>query len=135
MKHCHSTHRACFGNLRARNAAGAYPDKQHAKIAVLFIIILLMTIGCGGPSIDASTEDSMQTSIEHIRANLDEPDRARFDATLTELNDILFNTTDATSQATISLYRPDALLRKILHGKSAREVITMVTKYRQEQQR
>ena len=76
----------------------------------------------------------MRTSIEHIRTKLDNSDRAEFDAALNELNDILFNTTDAVTQATISLYRPEALLRKITHGKSAREVITMVTKYRREQQ-
>jgi hypothetical protein len=43
---------------------------------------------------------------------------------------MLFNRTDAVSQATIGRYRPEALLRKILHHKNAREVVRMVERHR-----
>jgi hypothetical protein len=74
----------------------------------------------------------MHKSIEHIRSTLDTSEKAAFDAALTDLDNILFNTTDAVSQATISMYRPETLMRKILHGKTAREVISMVTEYKRE---
>jgi len=135
MKYGHSIHFAFLKNLTALFAVKTYFQKKRAAIAVLLMCSIMMPLGCGGPSIDASSENSMRTSIEHIRTRLDTSDRAEFDAALNELNDILFNTTDAVTQATISLYRPEALLRKILHGKSAREVITMVMKYRREQLR
>ena len=91
-----------------------------------------MLTGCGGPAIDASTTHSMQSSIEHIHSTLNAEDSAAFDKALIDLNDMLFNRTDAVSQATISMYRPEALLRKILHGKTARTVIDMVEDYRQK---
>jgi hypothetical protein len=96
-------------------------------VAVYMAIILS---GCGGPEIDATSERSMTASIEHIRSRLDDDERNEFETALADLNDMLFNTTDAVSQATISQYRPDALLRKILHGKTAREVIVMVEQHR-----
>lgn len=129
MKNNLSIHGFTFLNFKAMIAAGT---KHHPKTSALFILIMLTAFGCGGPSIDASTQDSMQKSIEHIRSTLDTSERAAFDAALADLNDLLFNTTDAVSRATISMYRPETLLRKILHGKTARQVITMVTKYKQE---
>jgi hypothetical protein len=68
----------------------------------------------------------MQSSIEQIRSTLNAEDNAAFDKALIDLNDMLFNRTDAVSQATISMYRPEALLRKILHDKTASDVIDMV---------
>jgi hypothetical protein len=97
-----------------------------------FFFSALMLIGCGGPAIDASTTHSMHSSIEHIRSTLNAEDKAEFDKALIDLNDMLFNRSDAVSQATISLYRPEALLRKILHDKTARDVIDMVEEYRQK---
>ena len=91
-----------------------------------------MIAGCGGPVIDASTGQSMQASIEHIRSTLNAEDNAAFDKALIDLNDMLFNRTDAVSQATISMYRPEALLRKILHDKTARDVIDMVEEHRKK---
>ena len=131
MKNNLSIHGFSFLGLKAMIACGT---KHHPGTGTLIIIIMLAAFGCGGPSIDASSQDSMQKSIEHIRSTLDTSDKIAFDTALTDLNDLLFNTTDAVSQATISMYRPETLLRKILHGKSAREVITMVAEYKREHQ-
>jgi len=98
----------------------------------IFFISALMLTGCRGPAIDASTTHSMQSSIEHIRSTLHTEDSAAFDKALKDLNDMLFNRTDAVSQATISMYRPEALLRKILHGKTAGDVIDMVEEHRKK---
>jgi hypothetical protein len=131
MKNNRSIHGFSSPGLKAMFAS---TTKHHPGTGILIIIIMLTAFGCGGPSIDASSQDSMQKSIEHIRSTLDTSERIAFDAALTDLNDILFNTTDAVSRATISKYRPETLLRKILHGKSAREVITMVAEYKREHQ-
>jgi len=72
----------------------------------------------------------MQKSIEHIRARLETGKRAEFETALADLNDMLFKPTDAVSQASIGLYRPDALVRKILHRKNADDVIRMVEHHR-----
>ena len=101
-------------------------------VLVVLLIFSHMSSGCGGPEIDASNNNSMQSSIHSIRSMLPPENKAEFDKALTDLNDMLFNRTDAVSQATISLYRPDALMRKILHGKSARDVIEMVEEHRQK---
>jgi hypothetical protein len=97
-----------------------------------FILSALMLTGCGGPAIDASTTHSMQSSINYIRSTLNPEDNAAFDKALMDLNDMLFKRTDAVSQATISMYRPEALLRKILHGKTAGNVIDMVEEHRKK---
>lgn len=110
---------------------GACTSGQRMLVAALFFWAFMLA-GCGGPAIDASTAHSMQSSIEHIRSTLSAEDTASFDIALIELNDMLFNRTDAVSQATISMYRPDALLRKILHDKTARDVIDMVEEHRQK---
>jgi len=86
--------------------------------------------GCGQPYVDASTETTMQESIKQIRSGLKNDQRTEFDAALSDLNDMLFNRTDAVSQATISRYRPEALMRKILHRKNAREIVLMVEQHR-----
>jgi hypothetical protein len=91
-----------------------------------------MLCSCGQPTIDASTENTMQESIAQIRSRLDSVEKSEFDAALSDLNDMLFNRTDAVSQATISLYRPEALVRKILHRKNARQVIRMVERHRRQ---
>ncbi len=91
---------------------------------------LLTAAGCGGPAIDASTEDSLQASLERIHARLSIEERSAFDAALDDLNQLLFHSTDAVTHATISQYRPEALLRKILHNKTAGEIILMVNNYR-----
>ena len=129
MKSNLSIHGFSLLSLKAIIAAGS---KRHPKTGILLIIIMLTAFGCGGPSIDASSQESMQKSIEHIRSTLDTSERVAFDTALADLNELLVNSTDAVSQATISMYRPETLQRKILHGKNAREVITMVTEYKQE---
>ena len=108
------------------------PIRKQRLLTAAVLSLTTLLIGCGGPEIDASSNQSMQASIEHISSTLDDENRAEFDTALLDLNDMLFNSADAVSQATISLYRPDALLRKILHGKTARDVIDMVEKHRHE---
>jgi len=103
-----------------------------AFACVLYTCLLtaaLVTAGCSGPTIDATTEDNLQASIERIHTRLSSEERAAFDSALNDLNYLLFHSTDAVTQATISQYRPEALLRKILHGKTAREIIIMVNTY------
>lgn len=106
--------------------------KHYFLIPALLVFVSILS-GCGGPEIDASNEHSLQVSLDRIRTNLDTENRRSFDTALADLNDMLFNSTDAVSQATISLYRPEALIRKILHGKTAQEVIVMVDEHRQKQ--
>jgi hypothetical protein len=101
-------------------------------LIIALVMLVSLLYGCGGPVIDASSDQSMQASIEHIRAALTDENRAAFDRALIDLNDMLFNRTDAVSQATIGLYRPEALLRKILHNKTAGDVIDMVEEHRQK---
>ncbi|MBM4312159.1 MAG: hypothetical protein FJ119_14620 [Deltaproteobacteria bacterium] len=98
-------------------------------LGCLVIAAALTAAGCA-PTIDASTESTMQDSIAHVRSTLDAADRESFDTALRDLNDMLFNRTDAVSQATIGLYRPEALVRKILHRKNAFDVIRMVDYHR-----
>ena len=127
MPHGHSMHMfASASNVTTACSAGSH------MLKCTFFLLALMIAGCGGPVIDASTGQSMQASIEHIRSTLNTEDNAAFDKALIDLNDMLFNRTDAVSQATISMYRPDALLRKILHGKTARNVIDMVEEHRKK---
>jgi hypothetical protein len=116
---------------RTRIKHGTHTRKQRLLIVVLLVCIALI-IGCGELEIDASNDHSMQSSIEGIRSTLSIENRAKFDTALIDLNDMLFKRTDAVSQATISAYRPEALVRKILHDKTARDVIDMVEKHRQK---
>lgn len=113
------------------NGTTACSDGLRLLLCVFFLSVFML-IGCGKPAIDASTTHSMQSSIEHIRSTLNAADNAAFDKALLDLNDMLFNRSDAVSQATISMYRPEALLRKILHDKTARDVIDMVAEHRQK---
>lgn len=100
-------------------------------LGCLVITAALTAAGCA-PTIDASTESTMQDSIKNIRLTLDAADRKAFDTALLDLNDMLFKRTDAVSQATIGLYRPEALVRKILHRKNACDVIRMVEHHRRQ---
>ena len=131
MPNGHSTHQVALAATTAAQQTRAHIYKQRLLIIAL-VVLLSLLYGCGGPVIDASSDQSMQASIEHIRAALTDENRAAFDRALIDLNDMLFNRTDAVSQATIGLYRPEALLRKILHGKTARDVIDMVEEHRQK---
>jgi hypothetical protein len=115
----------------AANNTTACSAGSHIVLCAFFLCALMLA-GCGGPVIDASTGQSMQSSIEQIRSTLNAEDNAAFDKALTDLNDMLFNRSDAVSQATISMYRPEALLRKILHNKTARDVIDMVEEHRKK---
>ena len=131
MPNGHSTHRGTLAAKTIIKQTRTHSYKQRLLIIALVVLISLL-YGCSGPVIDASSDQSMQASIEHIRAALTDENRAAFDRALIDLNDMLFNRTDAVSQATIGLYRPEALLRKILHGKTARDVIDMVEEHRQK---
>jgi hypothetical protein len=131
MPNGHSTHQVALAATTAVQQTRAHSYKQRLLIIALVMLVSLL-YGCGGPVIDASSDQSMQASIEHIRAALTDENRAAFDRALIDLNDMLFNRTDAVSQATIGLYRPEALIRKILHNKTAGDVIDMVEKHRQK---
>jgi hypothetical protein len=120
-----------YSNSSAANGTTACSAGLHLLLCAFFLSALMFT-GCGGPAIDASTTHSMQSSIEHIRSTLNAEDNAAFDKAMLDLNDMIFNRTDAVSQATISMYRPEALLRKILHDKTARDVIDMVEEHRKK---
>lgn len=128
----HNTHHTPSARPGMKQPDTAHTLKKRLLVSALVLFIGLIA-GCNGPEIDASSDQSLQFSIEHIRSTLDTENRAAFDAALIHLNDLLFHNTDAVSQATISLYRPESLLRKILHAKTAREVIVMVKKHRQKQ--
>ena len=116
----------------ALNAGTVCSAKAHKVLLCASFLSVLLCAGCGDPVIDASTTHNMQASIKHIRSTLNAEDNAAFDKALLDLNDMLFNRSDAVSQATISMYRPETLLRKILHGKTARDVIDMVEEHRQK---
>jgi uncharacterized membrane protein len=131
MPNGHSTHQVALAATTAVQKTRAHIYKQRLLIIALVMLVSLL-YGCGGPVIDASSDQSMQASIEHIRTALTDENRAAFDRALIDLNDMLFNRTDAVSQATIGLYRPEALIRKILHNKTAGDVIDMVEKHRQK---
>jgi uncharacterized membrane protein len=131
MPNGHSTNRVALAATTAVQQTRTYTLRQRLLIIALVMLVSLI-YGCGGPVIDASSDQSMQASIEHIRAALTDENRAAFDRALIDLNDMLFNRTDAVSQATIGLYRPEALIRKILHNKTAGDVIDMVEKHRQK---
>ena len=131
MPNGHSTHRGTLAAKTIIKQTSTHSYKQRLLIIAVVVLGSLL-YGCGGPVIDASSDQSMQTSIKHIRAALTDENRTAFDRALIDLNNMLFNQTDAVSQATISLYRPETLLRKILHNKTAGEVIDMVEAHRQK---
>lgn len=91
---------------------------------------LLLLCACGPPAVDAGSEQRMRESLRFVRMQLEAGQREEFDRALRDLDDMLFNSSDALSSATISRMRPGALKRKILHGKTAREIIAMVDKHR-----
>ncbi len=131
MPNGHSTHPVALAVTTTVQKTRGLSYKQRLLLIALVMLISLIC-GCSGPEIDASSNQSMQVSIEHIRAALTDEKRTAFDRALIDLNDMLFNQTDAVSQATIGLYRPEALLRKILHNKTADDVIDMVEEHRKK---
>jgi len=114
------------------NSADTLKRKCVIPVMCSMVIAAALTAAGCAPTIDASTESTMQDSIAHVRSTLDAADRESFDTALRDLNDMLFNRTDAVSQATIGLYRPEALVRKILHRKNAFDVILMVEYHRRQ---
>jgi len=130
MPNGHNMHPGALAAEKSKQTR-IYISRQY-RLIILLVLFAGLLCACGGPVIDATSDQSMQASIKQIRSSLTSENRAAFNTALFDLNDMLFNRTDAVSQATIGLYRPEALLRKILHNKTARDVIVMVEQHRQK---
>ncbi len=101
------------------------------RLILLFLFMFsVFCYGCGPGTIDASNEQTLTQSIKALRSELSTPQQQDFDNALKDIDDILFNPSFAVTQATIGFSRPESLIKRILDGKSAEDVIIMVRNYK-----
>lgn len=96
-----------------------------ASLPALLAVAVMFLAGCGGPTIDASSEESFKKSVEEVRKPLDEAKRQQFDQAV------------ATLMFAKVLHAPGALgneaeakkvMKQTFDGKTADEVIAAAEK-------
>lgn len=100
--------------------------------------ILLLT-ACGGPTIDASSDEALERSVEEVRSSLPVDQRKKFDDAL---RTIAFEEVDvagmfATAMSGGEMPDPDVTARAVrakLDGKSASEILAMADKVEAERE-
>ena len=88
---------------------------------LLFIATILA--GCNNPTVDASTDKSMQASIASVRASLPEDKRTEFDRSVQLL---VFKDLDIRSllaKGTDGAKEVKGKMRDAVHGKTANQII------------
>ncbi len=102
-----------------------YPLYMKSLIRIFSLCTLLFVVGCsnsGGPTIDTSTEESTQRSVEQILESLPQDKKNEFEQALaailfSHIGSALSNPTPENNE------KIEAELRKQLHGKNADEII------------
>lgn len=101
----------------------------------LLLSISLIILGCSEPKIDASSEESLKSSVEKVKNSLSEKDQKEFEESLMflamqnlDLSDIFQSGVDPDAFAENYLNR----IKNELDGKSASDIITKANALRQE---
>jgi hypothetical protein len=87
--------------------------------------LVLLLAACSEPTIDTSSDETMETSIERVRNNLPESQRADFDSAVTvvAVHDISFG--DVLAEGAAGVDVAERKVKMALDGLTAREVIAL----------
>lgn len=105
----------------------------------LTLMILAMNafavMACGAPTIDGSSDESLEESVEEVRSNLDEVERDQFDQALMT---IALASIDVENFAELAALGPNEIARRArnqMDGKTAGDVIRRAAEIKAEQER
>jgi hypothetical protein len=96
--------------------------REFTGCAVLCVV--LFAAGCGPPTIDGSSDESLKTSIENVKAALGDEEKKKFEAAVVAIT--FDELKGAFADAVSGKADPEAAGRKLrdrLHGKTAAEII------------
>lgn len=102
------------------------------QIRVAFVVAIVGLAGCGDPTIDASSDESMKQSMQEVREALPAEKRAEFDEALRVLAFSQFNMKDMFTQGINVTGNIESSIRESLDGKTAQEVIAEAERIRSD---
>jgi len=89
---------------------------------VLVAILALLCCACSGPRIDGTSDETLLSSLERVRASLPEDRRQPFDDSLSTIGAAIERTVDFTDVG-VGAETMRSALRRALNGKSGEEII------------
>lgn len=104
------------------------------KKMIISALAVLLLAGCNDPKIDATTEDTLKSSLQEVRNSLDEADKPRFDKAVevVALSNIsipeLLQAKEKENDAFIQ-----NKFKETLNGKSGKEVISLADEITRKQ--
>lgn len=103
------------------------------RLAQFFVLVSVIAVtGCSEPTIDASSEESLKSSVENVRESLPSSKQDEFDSAfqMIAMSRIDFADLMAEGQADTGLL--EKRMRDAVHGKTADEVINEADRLREE---
>jgi len=101
---------------------------------ILVVLLAVLCGGCSKPRIDASTDDSLEQSLDRVRASLPESRRPAFDASLSTISTILESIIDFRA-VDVGVASMQAAFKQALNGKTGDEVIAYADDLKNGRQR
>ncbi|MDY0301431.1 MAG: hypothetical protein RBQ99_07600 [Trichlorobacter sp.] len=100
---------------------------------VAVVLLTLSMVGCSKPTIDASSDESMQSSVQKVRKRLSDAKQAEFDEAIQILafSQIDLAAIIAGGASSVSV---EAKMKGALNGKTAEEVIAQAAQVKAEHQ-
>ena len=105
------------------------------KKIIITALAVMMLAGCNDPKIDASTEESMKSSIQEVRNSLDEADKPRFERAvqIVALSNVSLGEIMRAKQNNDDQFMQNKF-KESLGGKSGQEVIALADEIEKKRQ-
>ena len=110
-----------------------------SKIIGFILIFSVVLAGCdkifSEPTIDTSSDESMEHSLQKVRESLPESDRKEFDESLQLLAFSQINLEDILTEKVVGSNLAESKMKESLHGKTASQVISDAERVKLEVER
>ncbi len=105
---------------------------RNLKCSVFVVTALVLLGGCGGPTIDASSDEALKQSIENVRQALSDSERAKFDEAISILALSQIDMKTLLADGVLGSGSLEGKVRQSLDGKTGEQVIAEAERIRTE---
>lgn len=99
------------------------------------VLLLVILTGCGGPTIDASSQVALEISLERVAQSLSVEKRAEFGEAfgIVTMNALGLDQISFLQQSSLDRDQLEEKMRQAIHGKTASQIISAAKKIKKAQ--
>jgi len=104
------------------------------KLFVLLFVAIFL-VGCSKPTVDASSDESMKTSIAKVRESLPAEKRTQFDEALQLMAFSKIDLKSIFTEGAAGVGNLEGKMKDAVHGKTGEQIIAEATQIKLERER